>query len=356
VFHKRNPPIGSRPGTLAIPEGSPPPRIRLLQYDASTHRDEAIEDLERLPERLAFEGVTWINVVGLGDEPTLRRLAEIFEIAPLALEDAVNAPQRAKSELFDAHQLVIARVPMQEGEALSVPQVCFFIGARYLLTFQERPFGFFDPVRERIQAGLGPMRRSGPDYLAYALIDTLVDRYYPIAEKLAHELEDLEEEILESAEADTLNRIHRVRRDLVILRRVGWPQRETVASLVRGESSFLSAPVRGYLRDTDDHIAQIMEVVDSSREMAVGLAEMYISDLSHRTNEIMKMLTLMASIFIPLTFVAGVYGMNFEFMPELGHRLAYPTVLAAMFGMAAAMLVYFRRRGWLGGGRRKRKP
>jgi magnesium transporter len=357
VFQKRNPPIGSRPGTLAIPEGAPRPQIDLVQYDATTCRQQRIEHPDDLAAFLDFDGVTWINVVGVGDEAVLWRMAEIFDIQALALEDAVNAPQRAKTELFAAHQQLIARVPIEEdGGCTGVPQICAFIGRRYLLTFQERPFGFFDPVRKRIQAGIGPIRGAGPDYLAYALLDTLVDRYYPIAERLAAELEDIEDEILQDPEPEALGRIHRVRRELVILRRVGGPQREAISAMIRVESPFIGDGVRGYLRDTDDHMSQIMEVVDSSREMAVGLTEIYISNVSHRTNEIMKLLTLMASIFIPLTFIAGVYGMNFEFMPELHHRLAYPVVLASMTCVAILMIAYFGRRGWIRLPRRRRRP
>jgi magnesium transporter len=355
VFEKRNPPIGSRPGTLAIPEGSPPPRIYLLDYDASGFREQEIGDPEQLRPFLETASVTWIDVKGLGDERVLRRIAELCQLHPLALEDAVNAPQRAKSELYDAHQLVIARLPRFDGEAaMGVPQVCLLIGRRHLLTFQEDAFGFFDPVRERCRAGIGSIRRLGPDYLAYALIDTLVDRYYPIAERLAQELEEIEEEILEDPTPECLTRLHRVRRQLVVLRRIGWPQREMIATMTRDPSPFVSDEVRTYLRDTDDHISQIMELLDSSREMAVGLTEIYLSNLGHRTNEIMKVLTLMASIFIPLTFIAGIYGMNFEFMPELHLPRAYPIVLLAMAALAVAMVLYFRHRGWIGGARRRK--
>jgi len=357
VFEKRNPPIGSRPGTLAIPEGSPPPRIHLFDYDPAGVREQEIDDPEQLRAYLESPSVTWIDVKGLGDERVLRRIGELCGLHPLALEDAVNAPQRAKSELYDDHQLVIARLPVFDEEGvMSVPQVCLLIGRRHLLTFQERDFGFFAPVRERCRAGLGPMRRLGPDYLAYALLDTLVDRYYPIAERLAHELEEIEEEVLEEPNPDCLTRIHQVRRQLVVLRRIGWPQHEMIATMTRDPTPFVSDEVRTYLRDVDDHISQIMELVDSSREMAVGLTEIYLSNLGHRTNEIMKVLTLMASIFIPLTFIAGIYGMNFEFMPELHRPRAYPIVLAVMGILAVAMVGYFRHRGWIGAGRRRSRP
>jgi magnesium transporter len=359
VFRKQHPPPGARPGTLAIPASSPPPTIHLYQYSRDELAERTLAAVEDLAGCLRPDRTTWIDVRGLGDEAVLRRIGAIFSLHPLALEDAVNVPQRAKSEPYAAHHLVIARMPVpQEGGGIDVPQVALFIGRDHLLTFQERSFGFFDPVRERLRAGTGPMRGAGPDYLAYALLDTLVDRHYPIVETLARELEDIEDEVIEDPAPDTLARIHRNRRQLVVLRRVGRPQREAVRELLAQPSPFVGDEVRLYLRDTHDHIAQVMELVDSSHEMSVGLMEIYLSNVSHRTNEVMKVLTLMASVFIPLTFVAGIYGMNFEFMPELRSRWAYPLVLAVMLGLAAGMVAYFRHRGWIGRvrGRRRAPP
>jgi magnesium transporter len=357
MFRKRHPPVGSRPGTLVIPEAAPPPRIRVAQYGPEGASFRELGDVEELVPLAGKAPVTWIDVHGLGSEPVLRRIAEIYAIHPLALEDAVNAPQRAKSELYDRNQLLIARVPLRDPSgALTVPQVSFLLGSDYLITFQERPFGLFDPVRQRIRDRIGPIASQGPDYLAYALLDALIDRYYPMVEALATELEDLEEEGFTDPSPDTLERIHQVRRELVLLRRVGWPQRAAVESLLRGESPFVSAGVRLYLRDAYDHIAQIVEVVDSSRDMVVALMDIYLSMLGHRTNEVMKVLTVMASIFIPLTFIAGVYGMNFHSMPELSMPIAYPLVLLLMAAVAVGLLVFFRRRGYIGGARRPRRP
>jgi magnesium transporter len=228
------------------------------------------------------------------------------------------------------------------------PQVCFVIGKRYLLTFQERYHGFFDPVRDRIQEGIGVIRTGGPDYLAYALIDAMVDRYYPVAQSLSEALEILEDIVVENSHPDVLAQIHKLRRQLVVLRRVGWPQREALGAMLREQSPFFSDKEKLYLRDTFDHIAQIVELIDSSREMASDLADAYLSHVSHRTNEIMKVLTLMASIFIPLTFIAGIYGMNFENMPELSSRVGYFVVWGVMISVAVGMTLYFRRRGWVG--------
>jgi len=348
VFTKHNPEIGARPGTLAIPPGSPPPKIALVEYGADRVERRQVADVAELRSSYETNTVTWVDVQGLGDEAVIRAIGEAFELHPVALENAVNVPQRAKTELYPHHQLIIARTPILDGERVRTPQVCFVLGKRYLLTFQERYFGFFDPVRERIQAGIGAIRTAGPDYLAYALIDAMVDRYYPIAQRMSDRLEDLEDFVVDNPHPDVLSHIHALRRQLAVLRRVGWPQREAINALIREETPFIADETKVFLRDTHDHIAQIVELIDSSKEMASDLAESYLSNVSHRTNEIMKVLTLMASIFIPLTFLAGIYGMNFENMPELRARDGYFVVLAVMVVLAGAMTAYFRRRGWIG--------
>jgi magnesium transporter len=349
TFHKAHPPPGSRPGTLAIPAGSPPPAIFVVAYGPEGVEEARVGDSAALAGYLDGERTCWIDVQGLGDEGVLRRIGDVFSLHPLALEDAVNVPQRAKSERYDGHQLIVARRPIvdQEGH-VDTPQVCLLVGPSWLLTFQERRFGFFDPVRQRIRAGIGPIRTLGPGYLAYALIDTLVDGYYPVAEALSCRLEALEDEIDESPGPHVLRAVHTIRRQLVVIRRVGWPQREAIRALVREDTPFVPEGVRAYLRDTHDHIAQIMELVDSTHELAVGLSDVYLSQLGQRTNEVMKVLTVMASIFIPLTFIAGIYGMNFEHMPELAQPNAYFFVLGLMIAVAGGMLLYFRHRGWIG--------
>jgi magnesium transporter len=286
---------------------------------------------------------------GFCDEAKLRQLGELFRFHPLTLEDAINVPQRAGNEVRSEHQRIIARAPLLSEEGgVEVPQVCMILGPNFLLTLQDRHFGFFDAVRKRLREGIGPIRRLGPDYLAYALLDSLVDRYFPLVEQLASELEDLEDEVNDDPSPELLSRLHQIRRELVVIRRVGWPQREALRSILHDQSPFISSDVQVFLQNTEQHITQIMEAVDSSREMTSGLVDIYLSNVSQRTNEVMKVLTLMASIFIPLTFIAGIYGMNFEFMPELQQRLGYPIALAIMAAVAVGMVVFFRRRGWFG--------
>jgi len=357
TFYKSHPPTGSRPGTLAIPPDSPPPVIHVTSYDRDHVEEIRVNDPDALVAFARGPRTCWIDVQGLGDETVLRRIGAVFGLHPLALEDAVNIPQRAKSERYDDYQLIVARIPIFSGESeIATPQVCLLVGPGSLLTFQERRFGFFDPVRQRIRAGIGPIRTLGPDYLAYALIDTLVDGYYPVAEELSCRLEAIEDEIEDSPGPQVLGAIHRIRRQLVVLRRIGWPQREAIRTLVREDTPFVTDTVRTYLRDTHDHIAQIVELVDSTHELAVGLSEVYLSHLSQRTNEVMKVLTIMASIFIPLTFIAGIYGMNFEYMPELSERKAYFIVLGTMAAVAGGMLLYFRHLGWIGSPHSRERP
>jgi len=354
LFRKRHPPVGSMPGTLVTQPDAEPPVIRLIHYGPDFLEERVIEDPEALGAVIGAEGVSWIDVQGLGDEAVLRKIGEVLDLHPLALEDAVNVPQRPKSEPYDVQHLFIARMLSVGDRAdLDTEQVSLFIGTSYLLTFQERAGDVFDPVRKRIRAGRGPIRRMGPDYLAYALIDTVIDACYPLVEAIGERLYRLEESILERPTPRGLRQVHAMRRNLLLVHRAVWPQREAVGQLARSPLPNLSAEVRAYFRDTDGHIAQIMELADSLREVAVGLTEIFMTQVSHRTNEIMKMLTLMASIFIPLTFIAGIYGMNFENMPELSARLGYPVVLAMMVTVAAGMIAYFRRRGWISRRRRR---
>jgi len=351
-FRKSHPPIGARPGTLAIPPDSPPPQIRLVAYDAQGVEERDVGDVETLAA-LPGDRIIWVDVRGLGDETVLRRIGELFAIHPLALEDAVNVPQRASSTLYENQQVIVVRVPMiGEGGEIDAPQVCFVLGQRSLITFQERPFGFFDPVRARLRAGIGPIRTLGPDYLAYALIDTLIDRYYPIVQTLSEEMEELEAEVIEHPLEDSLAKIHQVQRKLVLLRRIGAPQREALAALLRDHSPLVGEPVRVFLRDTYDHAAQIMEAVDSTREMGIGLVNLHLSNVSQRTNEVMKTLTLVASIFIPLSFLAGVYGMNFDYIPGVHQPESFAIFVAVIVAIAGGMRWGFRRRGGLGSRRR----
>ncbi|MEP7343816.1 MAG: magnesium/cobalt transporter CorA [Gemmatimonadaceae bacterium] len=350
LFRKRHPPVGAMPGTLVPALDAPPPVIHLIRYDADVVEERVLVDPEELRSVPRENGVSWIDVHGLGDEAVLRKIGEILDLHPLALEDAVNVPQRPKSEPYEQQHLFIARM-MRVGTKmdLDAEQISVFIGPGYVLTFQERSGDVLDPVRKRIRAGRGPIRRSGSDYLAYALIDTVIDAYYPLLETLGERLYRLEESILTNPTPRGLRRIHAMRRDLLLIRRAVWPQREAVNSLLRDESPLISDPVRRYLRDSLDHASQITDVLESFRDITASLMDLYLSSTGQRTNEVMKVLTVMASIFIPLTFLAGVYGTNFHNLPELDWPWAYYAFWAVMITVGVSMALYFRRRGWIGG-------
>ncbi len=348
---KRTPPPGARPGEMAIPPGASPPRIHVIDYSADAVVERDVTDVATLAPFRAAETVTWIDVQGIGDETVLRRIGELFAIHPLALADVVNVPQRPKVEVYDGHILFIARcaaIPEGERETVAMEQMSFVLGPRYLISFQERYGDNFDPIRARVRSGAGLIRTLGPDYLLYALLDTLIDGYFPVLEALGETINGLEEEVIARPTPRTLERIHRVRRSLLLMRRTLWPQRDAIAALNREENPLVAAPVHVYLRDCADHSVQILDAVETYREMAVAIMEIYLSIVSNRLNEVMKVLTVMSSVFIPLTFLVGVYGMNFRHMPELEWRWAYPALWVIIVAVAFGMVVFFRRRGWLG--------
>jgi magnesium transporter len=344
--HNR-PPVGATPGRVVVPPDAEPTKIHVYEYSAGIHRERDVENPQDLRAYSKPSTNVWVDVTGFRDEGKLSEIAEIFELHPLVLEDATNVPQRAKSEVHAHEQVIVCRVPvLTDAGEVETPQACLILGRGWLITVQDRRHGFFDPVRAQIREGIEEIRNHGVDYLAYALIDAIVDRYFPVVQDLAEQLEDLEADVAERASAEQLPRIQRVRRALTVIRRVGWPQREALGELAREPSAFLSDGTRVYLRDAEQHIRQIVELADSSRELAGLATEIYLSQISQRTNEVMKVLTLVSSIFIPLTFVAGVYGMNFDYMPELDWKLGYPVVLFFMAAIAIGLSIWFRTRGW----------
>ncbi len=350
MFKKRHPKVGARPGTLVIPANALPSRVRIVQYTADFVREEVIEDVTHIKQHLAEAEVTWIDVCGLGDAATLRQLAKLFAIHPLAMEDIVNIPQRPKSERHGDQQLIICRAVSMANQAMGKDeQVSILLGPNYVITFQEDYSDPLDAVRQRIHIVDSHLRQNGADYLAYAVLDAIVDGYYPVLEVLSERLEQLEDQAIERPHPALLQQLNIIRRRVSRLRRAVWPKRELIRSLIHDENSLIGDETRLFLRDTYDHALQVSEVVDICRESVASLANTYISAVGHRSNEVMKVLTIMSSIFVPLTFIAGVYGMNFEYMPELQMRWAYPLVWLTMLGCVSGMLFFFYRRGWIGG-------
>ena len=345
--------VGAVPGTLQIDPESPRPTVRVMAYGPESLEELEIEDLEALSGIIGTRPVTWVNVDGLGDEKILTRIGELFHLHPLALEDAVNVPQRPKVEQYGEHLFVVTRMASL-GEHMETEQISLFLGKNFVLTFQERAGDCLDPVRDRVRKGMGRIRKAGADYLAYAVLDAVIDGYFPVLEQYGEHLQGLEDLVAARPDASTVARINDAKRDLLSLRRAIWPQREATNALLREELELFSDQTRLYLRDCYDHVIQIIDTVETYREIASGLLDAYQTNVSNRMNEVMKVLTIIATIFIPLGFLAGVWGMNFSTeksrwnMPLLNWEYGYRFALALMLVLALGMLVLFWRRGWIG--------
>lgn len=351
---QRHPDAAAPPDVLEPPADSPAPRISVIRYTPTEIEQGSVgsaADLASWHERTT-EGVLWVDVQGLGDAEQIREIGRIFNLHDLALADTVNTPQRPKVEEYEDQLFIVFRMIrlVQERTARS-EQVSVFHDGRCVITFQEHHGDNLDPVRERIRRSKGLLRRKGAEYLAYAVIDTLIDGYYPVLEKLVEEIEDLEERILAGAQRGVIERLQNYKRELLTLRRVLTPQRELIHWLVREESEFLADENTPYWRDCYDHISQLLDALDGSRELANGLVDLHLSNMSARMNEVMKFLTLIATIFIPLSFIAGVYGMNFEHMPELGKEWGYPAIWGVFVIVGLGLLAWFWHKGWIGSGR-----
>jgi len=352
---KRFQPPGTSPGTLRPHEALRDSKvsIQLIDYDADSLREKQVSTLEECFPFRDQSTVTWINVNGLQDVDVLRRLGSHYGLHPLALEDVLNTGQRPKLEEFDDHCFVVLKEVRLDPEGLEVEQMSLFLGKGWVITLQERPGDPFDPVRERIRGAKGRIRKMGADYLAYALIDALVDGAFPLLEEMGERIERLEKDLVVNPTRRTLQEIHSSRRELLYLRRVAWPHREVIRQLAREDFQLVTKETRIYLRDCYDHTVQILDLVETYRDLAAGMLELYLSGVSNRLNEIMKVLTVMATIFIPLTFLTGLYGMNFNTqasrwnMPELNWPWGYPAVLVLMACVVAGMLIFFRRKRWL---------
>lgn len=336
-----------------IPKEAPKPKITSTHYSEHSHRTTTVESVDELGESIKDDEVTWIDVQGFGDRNLMKKIGSIFELHPLLLEDVVNVPQRPKCEAYEEHLLVIVRMVRvieeeENGEPeIDMEQVGMVISKNYIITFQEKHGDVLDPVRRRLASNKGIIRKRGPDYLAYVIADTIIDGYYPALQIIGEHLESLEDAVIDTPTPRVLSELNRLKNELINLRRAIWPQREAINSLVRGDYELISSEVGVYLRDTYDHCIQTSEVAEMYREMVTGLMNTYLSSVANRTNEIMKVLTIMASIFIPLTFMAGIYGMNFENMPELNYKYSYSILWIAMGFVATAMMFYFWRKGWI---------
>lgn len=343
--------VGLPPGTLIPREEKKAEevKVRVIDYDEENFEEKEIETIEECFPFKDTSTVTWINLDGIHDIGVIEKIGRHFGIHPLTLEDIIDTGQRPKMEDFDNYLFVVLKMLYhdEKEEEVQAEHISIILGSGFVISFQEREGDVFDPVRERIRRAKGRIRKMGADYLTYALIDTIVDNYFLLPEKLSLRTEFLHEEALSNPTPKTLEAIQTIRRQMMSLRKSIWPLREVISRLERGESDLIEEPTRLYLRDVYDHTIQAIDTIETSRDSLSGMLEVYLSSISNRMNQVMKVLTIVATIFIPLTFIAGIYGMNFRNIPELEWRWGYPLVLLAMVGVVVSMLVYFKRKRWL---------
>lgn len=352
--------VGMAPGTLVINHNASPTELTLIDYSESSAVRQKLGSPEEAAEHLDTHSISWIDLQGLGNEDVLNRLGGVFHLHPLVLEDVVNVPQRPKIEYYNDQVVIITRMVMMaptannEAPHFTSEQLSFVLGKNYLLTVQEElNRDCLDPVRNRIRDDIGRIRHEGADYLAYALLDAVIDAYFPVLEDYGEYIESLEDEVIFDPSRRTVQKIYRIRRELMFLRRSIWPQRNALNQLIRdGSSELISPESRVYLQDCYDHVVQVLDIVETYRELTANLMDVYLSSVNNRMNEVMKTLTVISSIFIPLTFIVGVYGMNFDTtvspwnMPELKAYWGYPLCWAVMIAIASGLSYYFWQKGW----------
>jgi magnesium transporter len=345
--------VGLPPGTLFFTgkKRMEHPKITYFNYGTDHHSEGEVDKLEEIPGARDEKTVTWINIDGLHDTELLGRIGEMFELHPLIVEDILQTDQRPKIDVFEDYIFIALKMLYlaQDGNVGEVvsEQVSIVLGKHYVISFQESIGDVFDPIRERIRKAKGKVRKMGADYLAYVLMDSVVDNYFGLLEAFGDDLEELEDKIVDRPTKSTVKEMNEIKRELAYIRKSTWPLREVVTAMLRDEGAIVSSETKIYLRDLYDHTVQVIETVETYRDTSSGMLDIYLSTLSNRMNEIMKVLTIIATIFIPLTFITGIYGMNFQHMPELAWRWGYPLTLFMMLFVAGMMIVYFRRKRWL---------
>jgi len=358
MFKKHYAAPGSAPATLATlksPHQAEKPTIRLMEYEPAGVVEKQIASAADLPPFTDDGKIRWLDIEGLGDTALFQALGEKYALHPLALEDALHVGQRPKMEPYENHLFVVAQMVYRDQKLrMCGEQVSMFVCRNFLITIQEEiGTDVFDPVRDRIRAGRGYIRKLGADYLCYALLDAIIDHCFPILEDLGEALEEIEDEVLERPQTSCIAKLHAHKRTLTQLRRFVWPERDVCNALLHDESGIVSPQTKIFLRDAYDHTVQIMDLIESYRDVVTGLTEMYLSSVGMRTNEIMRVLTVLSAIFIPLTFVAGLYGMNFDRedgwwnMPELHQPWGYLACLALMAVITVGQIIFFKRKKWL---------
>ena len=324
-------------------------KITIVDYSEAKFQEKEVKSVGECFPYKDKSTVTWINIDGVHEMRVIEEIGKHFNLHPLILEDIVDTDQRPKIKDFGNYIFIILKMLYYEknDNEMKVEQVSLILGKNYVISFQEREGDVFNSIRERIRNNIGRIRKAGADYLIYGLIDAIVDNYFIIIEKLGEKIENLEDKVISRPKPANLRVIHKLRRDLIFLRKSVWPLREVISILQRGESSLILESTNVYLRDVYDHTIQVIDTVETLRDIISGMLDIYLSSASNRMNEIMKMLTIIATIFIPLTFITGIYGMNFQNMPEIKWVWGYPVVLLGMLIIGIVMVIYFKRKKWM---------
>lgn len=351
LFHKRLRPVGLPPGSLLYTGAQTEAKIRLsiIEYSEDTFIEKEDASIDECLERIETPSMTWIQVHGTSDPHTIASIGKRFKLHSLFLEDILSGGQRSKLDIYQDQIFIVVRLLQYDEKTknLKDEQVNIVFGPNYLISFLEGHEDIFKPIKERLRQGSNRIRKQGSDYLAYTLIDTIVDYYFVVLEKVDVDLDNLEEELLHSPQPKSLQKIQHAKRDMIILRKAIWPMRDVINRFMRLETPLVSSTTIIYLQDIHDHTVQTIDIIESFRDVVAGMLDIYLSNINIRTNDIMKVLTIVSTIFVPLTFICSLYGMNFEYMPELHYRWAYPIVLSIMAITAMAMLLFFRRKKWL---------
>jgi magnesium transporter len=324
-------------------------RITYLDYDDQSFQEKQASDINECFSLKETSTVSWINVDGIHEVSVIERIGQHFDLHPLILEDVLHTTQRPKFEDYDSHIFIVLKMLrcVENGQFVQSEQVSIILGPNFVISFQENIGDVFESVRDRIRNAKGRIRKMGPDYLAYALLDAVVDGYFSVLETMGEKIESLEEDLVNEPNENILRQIHLLKRELISLRKSTWPLRELINNMQRSESVLINESTGLYLRDVYDHTIQVIDTVESYRDIVSSMLDLYLSSISNRMNAVMKVLTIIATIFIPLTFVAGIYGMNFKYMPELEWRWGYAAVLLIMIAIAAGMIVFFKKKRWL---------
>lgn len=341
--------VGSAPGTLAHIGIKKTDQVTIDIHDYGVDHLEIkrVESVEDCKPFVKTQNPTWVQVIGLHDIDKLKTLWEEFEFHPLIQEDILNTRQRPKIEDYEQQVFIVLKMFYIEDGELQQEQVSILFSDKFIFSFQESERKIFPPIKERLRISNTRMRKGGPDYMAYALIDIITDYYFEVLDLLNNEIVEIEDLIWENADENSLASIHRVRQKLIRFRKSIWPLRDNLNSMIRDHNPLIADETKLYLRDVYDHVVQIIDNLDNNRDLVAGLHDMYMTSISNKMNEIMKVLTIIATIFIPLTFIAGIYGMNFDVMPELNWKWGYPTVWGVMITATGAMIFYFRKKRWL---------